>query len=83
MAVEIKNKRKRKHEGAVGDDEGGEGLSVLPKKQAKKSLSPMKPLQEDHNDCSEQQEKEIKFSKDFKMMEFRSKLRGNNFMTGL
>ncbi|KNC33413.1 hypothetical protein FF38_09866 [Lucilia cuprina] len=95
MAVEVNNKRKRKHdESAPQEDEGAE---VVPKKQTKKSTTPKKEKtkKQNLNNSSEAMEdspqdsgfdtedKEIKFSKDFKMMEFRTKLRGDNFITEL
>ncbi|XP_065366626.1 uncharacterized protein LOC135959593 [Calliphora vicina] len=94
MAVEVNNKRKRKHdESAPQEDEGAE---VVPKKQTKKSLTPKKdkikkkeknaeePMDESQQDSGfDNEEKDIKFSKDFKMMEFRTKLRGDKFITEL
>lgn len=86
MAVE-QNKRKRKHEATeLSEDEEG-APEVVPTKQPKKSLTPKKNKNSKEEDSStvngfEEEEKELYFSKDFKMMEFRNKLRGNNFITG-
>lgn len=93
MAVEV-NKRKRKHDDSAPQEQD-EGAVEVPKKQSKKSLTPKKEKQkkslnktDESMDDSQQdsgfdaEEKEIKFSKDFKMMEFRTKLRGDNFITG-
>ncbi|KAM7343615.1 uncharacterized protein ACRADG_010591 [Cochliomyia hominivorax] len=94
MAVEV-NKRKRKHDESSPQEED-EGAVVVPKKQTKKSLTPKKEksnksfteLEENMDDSQQDsgfdaEEKDIKFSKDFKMMEFRTKLRGDNFITEL
>ena len=86
MAVE-QNKRKRKHEATeLSEDEEGTP-EVVPTKQSKKSSTPKKDKSTEVEDSSafngyEEEKKELNFSKDFKMMEFRNKLRGKNFITG-
>lgn len=72
MAVEV-NKRKRKH----ADDEG-----PVPKKKEKKVKKPKESMDSQQDSGIEPEEKEIKFSKDFKMSNFRAKLRGVSFITG-
>lgn len=87
MAVE-QNKRKRKHEATDVAEEAEATEEVVPKKQLKKSLTPKKNKSaKDEKDSVEVngievEEQKVNFSKDFKMMEFRNKLRGNNFITG-
>ncbi|XP_061398679.1 uncharacterized protein LOC133334399 [Musca vetustissima] len=88
MAVEV-NKRKRKHDEENPDED--EGIAAVPKKKEKK---PKKVKEENDNeetnaDDSQQdsgfepEEKPMKFSKDFNMTNFRSKLRGVSFITEL
>lgn len=139
MAVEAKNKRKRKHQNVQedGEDLPDDGEVAVPKKIAKKVKQPKEdkklhktqkgksPVvgdidedegQADYGQCnagdashaaaveeeegeygemesakqmdrmkehdSGYEEKTLKFSKDFKMLNFRTKLRSNNFITG-
>ncbi|XP_004520303.1 uncharacterized protein LOC101462025 [Ceratitis capitata] len=132
MAIEAKNRRKRKHQStqSVGDEAPDDGEVAVPKKIAKKVKQPKedkkkkkkpqnavkvpeyveenelaKDAADKHDDDEEEEElddtesakqvdalqehdsgyeeKEIKFSKDFKMLHFRTKLRSNNFITEL
>uniref|UniRef100_A0A1I8MI42 Nucleolar pre-ribosomal-associated protein 1 n=1 Tax=Musca domestica TaxID=7370 RepID=A0A1I8MI42_MUSDO len=82
MAVEV-NKRKRKHDADNPDED--EGVAAVPKKKEKKANK----LKESNADDSQQdsgfepEEKPMKFSKDFNMTNFRSKLRGVSFITEL
>ena len=93
MAIEL-NKRKRKH--AESSNANTDSPSVPPKKMAKKVkkspkewLNNKKPKEvQQQQEMAEPQvdsgyeEKEQKFSTDFKMLNFRAKLRGSNFITG-
>ncbi|XP_053962407.1 nucleolar pre-ribosomal-associated protein 1 [Anastrepha ludens] len=135
MAMEAKNKRKRKHQSTQpdGGEAQDEGEEEVPKKLAKKikqakdskkhkNNKNQQPTDEeqqaqaengegsaaegDSNDVNEEreeasdwqgtnqentmqehdsgyEEKELKFSKDFKMLHFRTKLRSDNFITEL
>ncbi|XP_011192333.2 uncharacterized protein Urb1_0 [Zeugodacus cucurbitae] len=132
MAIEAKNKRKRKHQNVQenGEDLPDEGEVAVPKKIAKKAKpakedkkqhknnkkgkSPAAVAQENakqlakdakytNGDAEVQdeeeeeeygeetmqehdsgyEEKSMKFAKDFKMLNFRTKLRSNNFITEL
>ncbi|XP_039954061.1 uncharacterized protein LOC120770554 [Bactrocera tryoni] len=124
MAIEAKNKRKRKHQNVQNDGEDlpDDGEVAVPKKIAKK-VKQAKEHENLHkkkkgkNPATEQEagedektlngkadhtadvqegeeeemqehdsgyeEKALKFSKDFKMLNFRTKLRSNNFVTEL
>ncbi|XP_011213787.3 uncharacterized protein LOC105233404 [Bactrocera dorsalis] len=124
MAIEAKNKRKRKHQNVQNDGEDlpDDGEVAVPKKIAKKvkqakehenhhkkkkgknpageqeavedekTVNGKPDLAEDVQEEEEEEmqehdsgyeEKALKFSKDFKMLNFRTKLRSNNFITEL
>lgn len=89
MAVEekIKVKRKRKHDDVAKSDikkgvvvvgeEDKEEL-VVPEKQKKDGTSQL-----EEKNASGHSQKPSKTSNSFNMLDFRTKLRGNNFITGL
>ncbi|XP_073844480.1 nucleolar pre-ribosomal-associated protein 1 isoform X2 [Musca autumnalis] len=81
MAVEV-NKRKRKHNDENPDED--EGVVAVPKKKEKKAKQVEASADDSQQDSGfEPEEKPIKFSKDFNMTNFRSKLRGVSFITEL
>ncbi|XP_013100119.2 uncharacterized protein LOC106082274 [Stomoxys calcitrans] len=86
MAVEV-NKRKRKH--TEEDPQNDDGVAAVPKKKLRKPKTPNNEGGQNMDDSQQdsgfepEEEKPIKFSKDFKMSQFRTKLRGNSFITEL
>uniref|UniRef100_A0A1A9W0Y5 Nucleolar pre-ribosomal-associated protein 1 n=1 Tax=Glossina brevipalpis TaxID=37001 RepID=A0A1A9W0Y5_9MUSC len=90
MAIGI-NKRKRKYENisTVEEDNCEEDVAVPPEKKAKhtdassKSTEVMAEISSDTKKFNATKEKNMKFSKEFKMLSFRTKLKGDNFITEL